>query len=293
MVVLLVPPALYAVTNLLDRFLVTGDGEDSEAGPLMAISGFFNLFFAIGIWVWMQFTHKSISAEIFWPLFANGALYLVAMWIYLRILKFEETTRVVPWFQVIPIFGLIIAWFMLGESFGILEIVAILTMIIGGFVLSIKKGVVNGKLMAGMIIASGLIAANDVIFAHYGRQADGFVPALFADVIGKAFWCSLVLIGKKERRGFFIGLRTKFHLQSSGEIIFIVADGTFDVAKLMAPVAIAQSICCTQSLFAYVGVLALAKLYPKAFAEEKGYGWYKLSGTILMIVGGVILSIIN
>jgi hypothetical protein len=145
--------------------------------------------------------------------------------------------------------------------------------------------------MMGMIIASGLIAMNDVVFANYGRQADSLASALFADVTGKAFWCSLVLIGKKERRGFFLGLRTKFHLQSSGEIIYIVADGIFDVAKLMAPVAIAQAVCCTQPLFAYVGVLALAKFYPKAFAEEKGYGWHKLSGTILMIVGGVILAV--
>lgn len=281
---------LYAISNLLDRFLVTGEDADSEAGPLMAISGLFNLLFALVIAVYMQLTNKVVQLDIFWPMFANGLLYLVAIWIYLRILKKEETTRVVPWFQIIPIFGLVVAWFMLDESFGILEIIAICAMIIGGFILSVKKGVVNGKLMVGMIICTGLIAVNDVVFAVYGREAESISGALFASVAGNAFWCLLVLVGKKERNGFYIGLRTKFYLQSSGEIIFIVADAIFDVAKLFAPVAIVQAVCCTHPLFAYVGVILFAKAYPKAFEEEKGYGLHKLFGITAMILGGVMLA---
>lgn len=55
------------------------------------------------------------------------------------------------------------------------------------------------------------------------RPAAGILPTL-TGMLAKAFWLLLILVGKKERRGFRLALRTRFKLQSVSEVASIAAD---------------------------------------------------------------------
>jgi hypothetical protein len=257
--------ALCATANLIDRGLVDGDGDESSPWTLMAIGGFFNLLMALVLGIWVLPKH-GIDLAVFLPLFSNGIVFVIAIWLYLVCLKTEETSRVIPFYQI-------------------------MILIIGGFALSMKKGLIKGKLAGYMIISSGLIALNDVVFANFGR---GYANSetIFADWCGKAFFGLLFLVHGKARNGFISGLRAKMGLMLASEVSFSLGDALLDVAKLVMPVAIAQAAFCTQPLFVFVGVVILAKRFP-ALKEDFGRGeiTHKIIGIILMVVGGILLSV--
>jgi drug/metabolite transporter (DMT)-like permease len=281
--------ALCAIANLLDRGLVHGEEEDSSPFALLAIGGFLNLIMAVplGLWVIPQY---GLNLEVFAPIFLNGLLYCIAIWLYLICLKIEDTSRVVPFFQIIPLFGIVIANVRLNELPVSSALIGIVFLVIGGLALSIKGGIVKGRLALMMVIASGLVAVNDVVFAEYGR-GHAFSEAIFADWCGKGFFGMATLLGIQARRGFIKGLRSKMGLMITSEVSYAMGDGLLDVAKLVMPVAIAQAAFSTQPLFVFLGVALLSRRFP-SLKEDLGRMELKnkIIGIIFMVVGGVLLS---
>lgn len=288
--IVLLPPILFAISNLLDKRLTVGTEADSSPSALMLIGGFFNLvIFLIGVVV-VKFL--GFSFVLSWPLFLNGIIFSVAIWLYLKVLKTEDTDRVIVWWQTIPIFGLIGASIFLSEVLSSMTVGAIFLVIFGSIVMSARGISLNRKLIAMMLVASLLIAVNDVAFAFWGRTV-GVSSAILSDMIGKAFWCLIFVFAPGAIRGFVAGLKTKLGIQSLAELTFVAGDAIFDAAKIFAPVAIVQSFSATQPLFVFVGGLVLAIFYPKFLGEifEWRHLKNKILGLILVTVGSVILAL--
>ncbi len=286
---LLLPPLLYAVTNLIDKKLTVGEDDDSLPSSLMLIGGLFNLLVSIPILFFLLFKG---SFEFSLGLFLNGSLFTLAIWSYLKVLKDGDTDRVIIWYQTIPIFGLIGGMLFLGEHLNFITISSILLIMFGSITMSLEKGKVNKKMILMMLMSSLLIASNDVVFAFFGREI-GVMSAIFSDLIGKTFWSLVFLFNSKAFKGFAVGLKTKFLLHSFNEILYIIADAMFDVAKIFAPVAIVQALVSTQPIFVFLGALILAIFYPKILGEvfEKKYLKTKIIGLILVTVGSIILAL--
>lgn len=286
---------LFALANLTDTVILRGkESERLSPRVIIATSGAFNLLFAIVLGLWVFLTHRSIGISTFLPLMANGLVYIVSIRILLNVQNEEpDTSRVVSWFQIIPVFGTVGAHFVLHEVPGWVEILAIALLMSGGFILSVKNGVVKHKLMVLMIISSGLIALNDVIFAKFGRELeDDMVSALFVNTAGIAFWGLIPLVLRENRREFIDTIRTKVGLRCLSEFGFVGADIFLRVALLGTPVAIVQAVGCSQPLFVLVGETVLAKHFPDAF-EANGKFKQKFIGVTLTIVGGVILAFVS
>lgn len=257
----------------------------------MAISGLFSLVMAVALGGWIVFRGGELEIISLVPLIANGGFYVLAVMLYFHVLHKEEVSRAVPWFQSIPLFGVVLASVALREMPSWLTVGAIAMLIIGSFILSVKNGVVKRKMMVLMLASSGLIALYDVVFAKFGRQVDD-AHAMFGHLLGIAFWGLLFLVGKQERKGFVLGLRTKFKLQASAETVTLVANALIAFAKLHMPVAVVQAGCATQPVFVLMLALVFNKFYPKVFSEEtdKGSLWKKVVSIGLLTVGGIILS---
>ena len=221
---ILVVPFLFMTANLLDKFQLRGDDADSQPGALMALGGFFSLAGVIPLGIWIYATGTSLGGlENILPLVFNELLYMGGMWIYMVAMKTEEPSRVVPFFQAIPVFGLIGAFFLLNEKMTGIQLIAVGMLTSGGFLLSFHKGKVKKKLVALMLISSALLAGYDVIFAEFGRDIHP-ASAIFITLAAKSFWTIFILAGKEERRGFVLGLRTRLKLQSVSEISCMLAD---------------------------------------------------------------------
>ena len=304
----LVQPILFAVSNILDKRMVHGEEDDSNSLSLIAIGSLFILPLVIILGLFCTMTGRIPGAEVFVPLFFNGMSFTLYVWLFYQALKKEEASRVVPWFQIIPAFGFVGGILMLNEDMSWYAILAIILLMAGGFVLSVVKGKVNWKVIAMMVLASALCAWNDLVLAKYGREllvspgssltnilesTKDIAPALFADLLGKLFFGTIFLVCRTERRGFVLGVKTKFKLVFSSNVAFTLGSFVFDCAKIFAPVAIVQALCCTQPLFVLIGAVVLT-IFHKSFLAEEISGKtlvQKIVGVGLMVVGGILLSI--
>lgn len=287
---MILPPFLFATTNILDVRLL----RECSTSVLMAIGAAFNAVICSILFGWCMYADVEMEFGFnFWILVLNGVTYTGAIWLYLHILQEEEVSKAVPFFQIIPMFGIIGGYIFLGEKLGLAISIAIALLVLGGLCLVYEGGSrIRKKLAFVMICSSLLLAINDIVFADFGRNIN-LLPALCADLLGKVLVGSLFMISKKTRVTFIPTLRIKFKLQALNETIFIVADLIFDWAKIIAPVALVQGMCATQPLF-LLGIAAFfTKFFPKFHCENfEGINkWRKVIGVLLMVIGGIIVSI--
>lgn len=288
-VLLLGPPILFASANLLDNFLVRGSGrEASNPAVLMAIGGIFNL----GAALCLKGEYMTpLSLESFIALaVVNGALFSLAMWFYLIALQMKDASHVVPWFQMIPVFGIIFALIVLGELPQWFEILAIIGVIVGGFALSGIDTIIAYRVIVLVLLSSGLLAMNDVVFAYYGRGLD-WVSVLYADMLGKAIWAPVFLFSQDARLGVTRGLVSKLGLCSLTELVCILADALFDIGKLRMPVAVMEGSCCLQPFFVVGGAYLCSFLFPDLFTREQGGVLRKLAAIAVMVICGIIITV--
>ena len=286
-------PFLFAAATLADKFLVHGEGEDSDPGAIQALGAVFSVIFIIPFGLYVFFTHRSLGGlDTFVCLMMIEGLQILSMFLYMTVLKDEGPSRVAPWWQVIPVYGAIGGIIVLNEVPSTLEWIGIVIVVLGGIIVSIKKGKFSKKTVVLMLIATMLVAVYEVGFAEFGRNID-HISALLISLLGKAFWGFMFLVGKKERRGFALAIRTKFKLQSISEVTCVVADLGLLYFFLVMPVALVQSICCFQPLFVLGGAILLAKFFPHVMQEEtEGYTRVqKTVGTVLVVLGGILLAV--
>ncbi len=285
--IIALPPFLFAITCILDKHLV----KDFRPAPLMAIGGTFNLLISGLLFGVIWVCGYSIDWVNFSFLLLNGAFYVVSTWVYLKVVQKEEPTRAVPFFQFMPIFGLLGGFILLKEKIGGFQVFAIFVLMSGGLVLSIKDGVVKKRMAFLMIISAGSYALRDVFFAKFARDME-LLPALLGDQLGKAIFALGFLFNKKTWHDYSVGIKTKFALQSTNEVLYIAGGLVYDAAKVFVPVAIVEGALASQSLFLLVLATLCTKLFP-SFHSEDFVGitkWQKLTGVLLVVIGGTILS---
>ena len=290
MLVFLVP-ILYAFANLADKFLVDGDDDDADPGALLALSGLFSGLFAILFALFIFLTGRSFGDVMsIVMLIGIGGLYYAAMWIYLDMLKVDDSSSVTAWFQVIPMFGAIGAFFILKEMPTWYQIIAIIFLVIGGFMLSYRDGELNKTIIFWMIVSAALVASYDVLFADYGRDIDEFSAIMYM-LIGKMIAGFIFLaIDKKAQRGFWIGLTTKIKAQFVSESVNCLADIAIYACMLSMPVLLVQGVSSLQPMFVLVGAMIFGKFFPEIEEDTEGVNLYrKVGGLILMITGGIFL----
>jgi drug/metabolite transporter (DMT)-like permease len=303
--VALVPPVMSAVSNLIDKCVMYREEGCESPWAVVALGAFFDLIFLVPIGLYCLVTSNWPTANIFWPLFFNGIPVTIAGWLFYRSIQTGETSRVVAIFQTIPIFGLFFGFYGLEEKLGWEIILAIIFLVLGGFILSISKGKFDKRILVMMLLSSVLYAVNDFLVAKYGREIFGgemgnslssagqAMPAILADLAGKVFFGIIVLVGRRERTSFKNSFRAKFGLVGVSSIVYTAGDVVFDLAKLFAPIALIQALGCTQPLFVLIGAIGLTlfcKSFPKEEVGRKSL-WQKVFGISLMVVGGILLSI--
>ncbi|MDD4409821.1 MAG: EamA family transporter [Candidatus Pacebacteria bacterium] len=292
-VILILIPIFYAAANLADKYLVTeGDDDDSDPGALLALSGLFAAMFAVPLGLFIFFTGRSLgSMPSIVMLVGLGALYFAAIWIYLDTLKIEDSSAVVSWFQIIPLFGLVGAFFVLNETPQWYHIIGIVALVIGGFSLCYKDGEMKRTIVFWMIISAALIATYDIAFAVYGREIDE-LSAIFLMLVGKVVAGFVFLaLDAKARRGFMGGLTTKFKAQFVSESVNTVADIAMYGSILFFPVMIVQGVAALQPLFVLIGAVLLGTIFPQIEEEGEGQDFRKkVLAITFMIIGGVLLT---
>lgn len=295
----LLAPALWSVTNYIDKYLISKYFSSAGPGALLIFSsliGFlvFPIIFIIHPDVFaIQKSHALLIA-------LNGVLFLAYLFPYLYALQKDDASNVVPLFQTAPIFSYILGYAFLGESLSQTEMLAASVLLAGAVILSLefsaRKIRFKTNVLGLMLLSSFLFALNSLIFKFVAVNSNFWIT-YFWGYVGWSI-AGVLLFGffKKYRLEFLSVFRKSrksvVSLNILNEIISIVAGMCFNFATLLAPLALVTAVNGFQPFFILLYGIILTVFFPKVVKEDISRKTliHKLLAITLMFIGGYLLN---
>jgi drug/metabolite transporter (DMT)-like permease len=292
-------PFLVACANHNDKFLLSRYLKAKNIGAIVIPSSLFSGV-AIAIVWFIQPDVYGVGLVQGSALVATGMLSVFASLCYLYALDLDEASFVTPFYQTVPIFAYVLAYFILGETITLAQGLGSLAIILGALGLSVefaRRGMrLRRNVVALMLAASLLSAINGVIFKLIAVDR-GFWVSLFWGFVGQVLAGLIFLVCIPSYRRDFLDLFEQqkaavVGLIALSRILFSVSEAVTLYATLLAPVALVLLVNSFQPLFVFALGVVLTLFFPRVAKESLGRMklLQKGVGIGLMLVGGYLIS---
>jgi drug/metabolite transporter (DMT)-like permease len=294
----LLAPIFWAITNHIDKYLITRYFKGGGVGALMIFSAVIGVILLPIIFIIEpQAIHLQGSLAVL--LIFNGFLYVVGMLPYFYAMKEDEASIVVPLFQLIPVFNYFLALVVLKENLSWLQIIASLFIILGAILISLevsqKKFITKVFLL--MVLSSFLVSLNALIFKFVAIKGTFWTTSFWEYIGFSVFSILLLVLVKSYRQQFFYILKNNklavISINGVNEVLNIIAKIVMNFATLLAPLALVWVVNGFQPFFVlFFGVL-LALFFPKLTNESlnKKHLFQKALAIVIMFIGVYLLNL--
>lgn len=285
--------AILGIVNIIDSHLLSR--RMPSLGAYLLPVGIIHLIFGLAL-ITIFPLPEGIGA---WPLgvaVASGILRAVAITILLYTLTREEVSRVIPVVHTYPIFVAISAVVLLGESLVYLQWLAIVIVVAGAVMVSLRQSPTGTSTWLGqsfgLLFASSLLMAGGDVAAKYALNYISFWNMYS---IG-AFCMSLLFFLVSIRRRVIRELRS---MKGRNSAIALLAFNEMLVpfgivlsfwAIERGPVSLVSTILSSRPIFVFIYSLILGRVFP-VFLEWRPTGAtlvLRITATA-MIVGGIAI----
>lgn len=294
----LIGPFLYAISNQIDKYLVEKYFKGGEAGALVIFSALFSIvalpfIFLFGDGIFSLGIKNTVMLTL------NGGLNIICLVLYFKALRDDEATVVVPFYQLIPIFGFILGYLILGEVLTLHQMLACLLVIIGIAFLSFEiaegKALFKSRVVGLMTLSSLLFAVNGVVYKFFTLEP-GFWATIFWEFFGNVVVGTVLFVFFSSYRKQFIAMLKQnsvgsISVNSVNELVFLLAEGFSIYATLLAPIAIVTTINGFQPVFVFVIGTLMTLLFPKILNESllKHKLIQKCLAIAIVVIGVILL----
>lgn len=297
----IIGPLLYAMTNHIDKILLEKYFKEGGVGTLILVSA---LLSAVALPFLFIADPDALSIDVIHmlTLIIVGILNILVLWFYLMALKDEEASVAIVFYQLVPVFGLVLGYFILNEVITQMQFIAMSIVILGTTIIAFEvDGENNFKLrkqtVTYMILASICWAAGSVIFKYV---------ALEENVVRSLFWehLTLTVVGilififiRSYRENFLIALRSNskaiLSLNFTNEVLYMSGNLAFAFAYMLAPIALVLLANSFQPIFVLGIGIFLTIFFPKISVEkiEAKNLWQKLIAITITGIGTYLLLI--
>lgn len=268
----LISPFLWAFTNILDssirRRFIKNDYFMMWTSAILRLPVFLFLILIFGF----EFPGWWSGIGM---LFA-GVLWTAMFVPYLKALKFEEPSRVALFLQMISIFSLILAYFLLRESLTAQQLLAFILIFTGGVLAAIKY-LENmwhfSKAFWLILIASFFWSTADVLFKLFSYDFSSFMNAFTLFLFGSFLTGFVTLLIPNLRREIFsfkiVNIPIKgWLMQCTSILVGIIGSMTFAYALTLGKVALTSVLVQTQPFFVFFLTLILAHFFTDIDKED-------------------------
>lgn len=299
----MIPPLLWAINNHIDKFLVTRLVEKYGSEGLVIISSIFGLVLLPFFLIFVDgiFTLPILNNII---LVSSGFFYVLGMIFYIKAFSYDETSRLVLVFNILPVFSFLLAHFFLGERLAPVSMIGGLVVLIGASLLSLRfheerRGFIWKPVpVMLMVFASLLFALTSFFYKKYAIDLS-FFPGLFWQYLGITMFGFLLLFFKSYRTSF-IGMmrgdsKKVFSLNIFNELSNFIGITIANYVYLIAPLAlVVVTIQAFQSIFVVLIGVVLTLFFPRFGKEDISFKniSFKLFA-LAIIVGGLVLMVIK
>jgi drug/metabolite transporter (DMT)-like permease len=294
----LVTPILHALANHVDKHLISRYFQSGGVGALALFSSLFSLGVSIVIFIISPevIRFESTYAGV---LLLNGAFNLLYIVLYLHALELDDASTVVPFFQLVPVFGFILGYFFLKETLLPSQIYGSLVIILGATVLSFdfNKSLKFKRRLVLLLAGSSLLyAVSNVLFKLVAIES-GFKISFFWNTLGQVgAGVLLYLLVASYRQQFNLTFKSNssrvLGLNFANSAIIFLGDTALFYALLMAPVALVLVVSGLQPLFVLLMGIFFTAFFPRLITEslEKKVLIQKIIGVALTVVGSIIVG---
>lgn len=290
---------LWSIVVYLDKFLIDKYLKNRGVGSLILFSSLF-AGIVIPILAFINPDVLSIGTKDIFLLEITGVLSSVAIICYLYALEHEDTSLVVPFFQLIPVFALALGYIFLGEIITKKEILGGLIIVFGTFILSLeieeeKSLRIKIKPLLLMCLASLLLASTDVLYKFISVGEDFFVTQFWHYVglflFGIALYVVITEYRKEFHRILFSSPKAIVGANVGGEILQVLANIINNKAILLVPVFLVTIVNANQPMIVFVIGMILTWLVPKVISEKisNKHLLHKGLAIFFIIIGSVVL----
>ncbi|MEN6389365.1 MAG: EamA family transporter [Syntrophomonas sp.] len=270
----LLSPAVYAVVNFVDKYIVSGGVADSRGMPFYAaiVAAFFGTVY------WVIFHPPILSSLLVGMVLLAGILTILSTALYFRVMSQESASRIIVWLQLVPALVLPMSTFFLREAVTLIQIYGFvivlfaaiclnLSLTLEGISLKLSRSSLGWILLADLLWAVAMVlikAAAEletypaiIVFESWGIVLGALVLGFFYPAGFKAFVAGLRTAGKRKISLIFIN-ETGY---LAGKLIGILA-------LTMGPVSLVSVLGSTQVFFGLVLGNLTPLLKPDIFQED-------------------------
>src|ERR1700761_7061585 len=267
-------PILWAISVHLDKYLVERYFKNADVIVLLIITALIGLLL-MPIIAWFVPGVFRLDPRSMALMTLSGVFYMTGITFYLRALQGNEASMVAPFFQSSPLFGYILAYFVLGETLTPLQLLGGALIIGGVLSVSIASGKGRGRfrwqLAALMLCAGFVLSLSTLIFKAFALK-DEFWTTAFWMFAGEALFGFFFLCIPRYRRQFIDLCRSNgaalIAINASNELINLGGGLANRYALIFAPLAIVQAIGSTTTLFVFLIGVLLTLLFPGISRED-------------------------
>ncbi len=286
---------VWAVGNILGKIIITKIAKH----PLVYLV-IFNVI--MGIITLLILPFKGIylpETKILIYSIISGIIYVFAVMPYMYAIKNEEVSRVVPLWQFIPLFTLILATIFLNETLSFYSYIAFILLVTGGLLISAKKlkGLFSLRHAFYLMLGSSfLFAAMDIINKYVFSNSEYFNSFIIMRLT--AFVVALTLLFYKDT---FIEFKNtisqltvkKTSVLLTSEILDYVGMVLYSLALSIGPVIIISSMHGFQPLFVLIFAIIVSIFAPHHLKEQidKNTILLKILAIVLMGLGVYLLYV--
>lgn len=290
-------PILWAVVNHTDKYLLSKYFKVSGVSSLMIFSTLFAVFL-LPILYFINPLIIDVSGSYATILIISGCISSFSLYLYMKSLEKEDTSQVVPFFQLIPVFGYILSSIFLHEVLTMGQLFSIALITVGAALLSLdlnsERGVrIKWSLIGMMVTSAALVAIQRTVFKYVAIE-ESYLLSTFWENVGVLLFGVVLFMNPVARKGFLSIFRKNsvpiISINCLSEALTIFGNLLFSYATLLAPLTLVLAIEGYQPLIVLLFGYILTRIRPDLISEnvQKGILAQRIVAIILMLVGGYL-----
>lgn len=263
-------PVSYAISNFIDRFLIEKRIRDNRA--LAILSGITGTVISLTILISLRF--PAVPWRQAFIMLASGACGILGLIPYYRAIAMEDASRVVPLFQLSPVFTFILSALFLHEMLTGTQFLGFFLIVAGGLLLAAEKLQFRGfrlrKAYWYAVLTSLIFAFPNVLFKYVSLRQNFWITLAY-DFLGAALAAFLLMLTPLMRRAIkseWRNIKTNLGILGANEIIYAAGIVSGFYAINLASPSLVSALGRTQSVFVLIFGLVLSIWFPHIIKED-------------------------
>ncbi len=297
----IIGPFLYALTNHIDKIILEKYFRQGGIGTLLLFSSLLSVT-SLPLVYWADPRVFAVSSFHILVLAVVGLLDVLVLVCYLIALKNDEASVVVVFYQLMPVFGYVLGYFILGERLTHMQLLAMALVIFGTTIVSFEVDSENRfrlrrKTILPMVAASFFWATEGVIFKAVALE-ENFLRSFFWEHVMLTIIGIIIFVFMRPYREHFLSAirnnsKAILSLNVLNEAFYMLGNFAFAAAFMLAPVALVLLTQSFQPIFVLGIGIFLTVFFPKITAEKihARHLWPKIIAILITGIGAYLLSI--